>query len=57
MADNTRGLAALDGQTGPGATLKRINLKRRNAACFAQLYALPVIPNTLPADVRMEPAY
>ena len=57
MADNTQQLSYLANAKGPVAALKRANLKRANAACFVRLFALPVKPNTLPANVRMEPAY
>lgn len=42
---------------GPGAALQRARLKASTALAFLRLYRMPVIPNTIPANPRLEPAY
>lgn len=57
MAENTARLHAMEGETGIGARLRRARLMASNVAAFAGLFAMRVLPNTPPADVRMEPMY
>lgn len=57
MAANTQQLHALADARGLGARLKRARLMLGNVVAFAGLYLMRTIPNTPPADVRMEPMY
>jgi magnesium-protoporphyrin IX monomethyl ester (oxidative) cyclase len=55
MYRNTKAME--DAGTGLFAHIKRGFLAVSNGLTFAQLYLLPVKPNTPPADFRLEPAY
>jgi magnesium-protoporphyrin IX monomethyl ester (oxidative) cyclase len=57
MAENTRAMHASAGDAGLGAKLRRARLALGNAAAFAGLFFMRTLPNTPPADVRMEPMY
>lgn len=38
-------------------TIKRLALGLKAGVTFVQLYLIPVVPNTLPADVRLQPVW
>jgi magnesium-protoporphyrin IX monomethyl ester (oxidative) cyclase len=57
MAAGTAAMQALQGQRGIGARFRRARLMLGNVAAFVGLFLMRVIPNTPPAEVRMEPAY
>jgi magnesium-protoporphyrin IX monomethyl ester (oxidative) cyclase len=57
MLRNTLALAELGGRTGVGAAVQRARLKASTAMAFLRLYRMPVIPNAVPANPRLEPAY
>jgi magnesium-protoporphyrin IX monomethyl ester (oxidative) cyclase len=57
MARNTARLGELKERTGLGAKIRRGLLMLSNALTFGQLYLMPAIPNTPPANVRLQPAY
>jgi magnesium-protoporphyrin IX monomethyl ester (oxidative) cyclase len=57
MLANTLRLAELAEQRGLGASLSRIRCKASTALAFFRLYAMPVKPNVVPANPRLEPAY
>ena len=57
MAENTKKMHAIAEEKGIGARLRRFGLAMSNAATFARLFLMRAIPNTPPADVRMEPMY
>jgi magnesium-protoporphyrin IX monomethyl ester (oxidative) cyclase len=49
--------AALAGQTGPVAALKRAGIKARVAATMLRMYRVPVIENELPATISLQPVW
>jgi magnesium-protoporphyrin IX monomethyl ester (oxidative) cyclase len=53
----TQGLAVLKGRRGPLAALQRTGLRASAAATFVRLYLLRGKTASLPADVRMAPAW
>jgi len=57
MYRNTVAIEETREKGGLFQAIKRGTLMLRNAGIFARLYTLPVIPNELPAEVRMQPAY
>ncbi len=57
MLRNTLALANLADKTGPGAALSRTRIKASTAMAFLRLYRMPIIPNAVPANPRLEPAY
>ncbi len=57
MAENTRAMHDSAGDSGLGAKLRRARLALGNVAAFAGLFFMRTLPNTPPADVRMEPMY
>ncbi len=57
MAENTRAMHESAGDSGLGAKLRRARLALGNVAAFAGLFLMRALPNTSPADVRMEPMY
>ena len=57
MYRNTVAIEETRQKGGLFQAIKRGTLMLRNAGIFARLYTLPVIPNELPSDVRMQPAY
>ncbi len=42
---------------GIGGKLAEIGASARAAAAFLSLYLIPAVPNEVPADTRLEPAY
>ena len=48
---------ALAGQRGPIAAIKKLGYLVRSGLTFARLFLLPTQPNTIPDQVRMQPAW
>lgn len=48
---------ALEGQRGPVAAVKKLGCVIGSGMTFARLFLLPTIPNTIPDQVRMQPAW
>ena len=57
MASNTKELHASAAAPGLGGKLKRLRLVASNVAAFVGLFLMRPLPNTPPADFRMEPMY
>ena len=48
---------ALEGQRGPVAMLKKLSYMVGSGLTFARLFLLPTEANTIPDQVRMQPAW
>ena len=48
---------ALEGQRGPLVTLKKLGYMVGSGLTFARLFLLPTQSNTMPEQVRMQPAW
>ena len=48
---------ALEGEQGPVATLKKLGYMIGSGLTFARLFLLPTHANTIPDQVRMQPAW
>jgi magnesium-protoporphyrin IX monomethyl ester (oxidative) cyclase len=57
MLENTLALQRLGDARGPGAALKRMRLKASTGLAFFRLFRMPVRPNVVPANPRLDPAY
>jgi hypothetical protein len=50
-------LDALEGVSGVGAALKRVSLQLGIGTTILRLFLLPTIPNQMPEQVAMQPAW